>query len=140
MKVLLDVNVVLDVLLQRHPWVSDAQEIWDAAHDGRLECCLAASSLTDIYYISQKLVGPVRARKIIGDCLNALTLLPVDQEIARLASSRPEADFEDAVQVVVAAVNGVDALVTRDQRGFHQAPIPIWTPTDLALHVRRASP
>jgi predicted nucleic acid-binding protein len=140
MKVLLDVNVVLDVLLQRQPWLNDAQSIWDAAVHGHLDCCLAASSLTDIYYISRKLVGPVQAKSIIGACLDALTLLPVDHDIARLAAARPEADFEDAVQVVIAAVNGVDALVTRDERGFAQAPIPVWTPADLALHVREAAP
>jgi predicted nucleic acid-binding protein len=35
MKVLLDVNVVLDVLLQRHDWLAQAQAIWDAAESGR---------------------------------------------------------------------------------------------------------
>lgn len=40
MKVLLDVNVVLDVLLQRQQWLADAQAVWDAAAGGRLECCL----------------------------------------------------------------------------------------------------
>jgi len=30
MKILLDINVVLDVLLDRHPWVASAKEIWKA--------------------------------------------------------------------------------------------------------------
>lgn len=35
MRVLLDTNVVLDVLLNRQPWVKDASAIWQANDDGR---------------------------------------------------------------------------------------------------------
>ena len=30
MKVLIDANVILDVLLNRSPWVTDSQAVWDA--------------------------------------------------------------------------------------------------------------
>ena len=32
MKVLIDANVVLDVLLNRSPWVTDSPAVWDANH------------------------------------------------------------------------------------------------------------
>lgn len=136
MRVLLDVNVVLDVLLQRHPWLADAQVIWDAAEDGRLDCCIAASSLTDIFYISRRLVGVPQAREIIKDCLDMLTVLPVDHSAIQQAHARPEADLEDALQIVVAVATGMDALVTRDSAGFQQAPIPVWTPPQLVQQLQ----
>ena len=75
MKVLLDTNVVLDVLLQRGPWMARAEAIWQASIHGRLESCITASSLTDIYYISRRLVGEQAARETVQKCLDVLTTL-----------------------------------------------------------------
>jgi predicted nucleic acid-binding protein len=129
MKVLLDVNIVLDVLLQRQPWLADAEAIWDAASDGRLNCCLCGSSLTDIFYIARKLVGQDPAREIVRKCLDNLTILTVDHRALEDAHARPEGDFEDAMQIAVAIHAGVDAIVTRDLTGFANSPVPVWSPT-----------
>lgn len=138
MKVLLDVNVVLDVLLQREEWLADAQAIWDAADAGTLDCCLATSSVTDIYYIARKLVGQEQASEIVRQCLEALTILPVDHAVLATAHARPEPDFEDAVQMAVAVSVAVDAIVTRDASGFAQSPVPVWTPQQLHEALRTA--
>jgi hypothetical protein len=58
MRVLLDTNVTLDLLLELDPWRAEAEAIADA--DGRLQAHARASSITDIYYISRKLVGADR--------------------------------------------------------------------------------
>jgi len=60
-----------------------------------------------------------------------LTMLPVDQAALDAASVRPELDFEDALQIVVAVLAGVDAIVTRDETGFSQSPVPVVTPQGL---------
>lgn len=131
MKVLLDVNVVLDVLLEREQWLAEAKVIWDSAEEGDIECCLAASSVTDIFYIARKLVGQERAQQIVQVCLDVLSMLPVDQAALSAAIVRPEVDFEDAVQISVANIAGVDAIVTRDEAGFMQSPVPVVTPLQL---------
>jgi predicted nucleic acid-binding protein len=135
MKVLLDVNVVLDVLLQRQPWLADAQAVWDTASDGRLECCLCASSLTDIFYIARKLVGQDPAREIVSKCLDNLTVLPVDHRVLKEAHAGPEGDFEDAMQIAVAIHAGVDTIVTCDLTGFANSPVAVWSPTQLVEHL-----
>ena len=53
-RVLVDTNVVLDALLAREPWASEAQPVYAARDDGRVELCLLASTLTDVYYIVRK--------------------------------------------------------------------------------------
>jgi len=118
MKVLLDVNVVLDVLLQRQEWLAEAQSIWDAAETGSLDYCIPASSITDIFYITRRFVGLENARKIVGKCLQVLTILPVDHALLAQAQDLPEPDFEDAVQIAVAIAAGVEAIITRDESGF----------------------
>ena len=140
MRVLLDVNVVLDVLLQRQEWLADAQSVWDAADDGRLECCLVASSLTDVFYIARKLVGEASARTIVRNCLDTLSILNVDAKTLEEAYARPESDYEDALQIAVATLNSVDAIISRDSRGFANSPLPVWSPAHLAKLLKSTKP
>ena len=42
MKVLLDLNVILDVLLNRAPWVTDSAATWDAHRAGEVVAHVAA--------------------------------------------------------------------------------------------------
>ncbi len=55
-RVLLDTNVVLDVLLERDPWVVQAKTIWGAHLDHRIAAHITATSLTDIFYLSRRLI------------------------------------------------------------------------------------
>jgi predicted nucleic acid-binding protein len=50
MKVLLDTNVVLDLMLERDPWRAEAEAIAQASADGHLHAHVCASSITDIFY------------------------------------------------------------------------------------------
>jgi predicted nucleic acid-binding protein len=52
MRVLLDTNVILDLMLERDPWRAEAEAIAEAGADGRLQAHACASSITDIFYIS----------------------------------------------------------------------------------------
>jgi predicted nucleic acid-binding protein len=139
MKVLLDTNIILDMLLCRGAWLAGASAIWQASQDGRLISCITASSLTDIFYILSKASGVAAARQAVRDCLDILVVVRIDQTDleAVWASSIP--DFEDALQVVCDVREGLDAIVTRDLGGFPNAPLPVWSPTDLVARLRRPS-
>jgi predicted nucleic acid-binding protein len=130
-RILLDTNVILDILLQRAPWVATAAVVWQAAIGGRLNACVTASSFTDIFYIARKLVGPPAARAAVRDCLDVLTVLPVERTDLETDHASPLADFEDAVQLACAVRQGMNALVTRDPNGFPNAPLAVWSPADL---------
>lgn len=136
MKVLLDTNVVLDVLLRRGEWLAEAEAIWQASLDGSLESCITASSLTDIYYIGRRLVGDQAAREAVRKCLDVLTVVPVDEETLEAAYALSAGDFEDALQIASAMRNDVEAIVTRDPDDFISAPVRVLSPTELAASLR----
>jgi predicted nucleic acid-binding protein len=54
MKVLIDTNVILDVLLKRTPFDVDAYNILKLAEEKKINAYLAAFSITDIYYFINK--------------------------------------------------------------------------------------
>lgn len=134
MRVLLDTNVVLDVLLQRSPWLNDADTIWQSAQVGRIEACITASALTDMFYITRRLKDEGTARQVVRRCLDVLTILPVTKALLEAAYLLPTSDFEDALQEACAGANGLDAIITRDAVGFGNSAIAVMAPAQLVQH------
>lgn len=136
MRVLLDTNVLLDVLLRRGQWVAEADAIWQANTAQRLTACVTASSLTDVYYISRRLISEPVAQSAVRQCLDHLELLAVDREVLEEAYGLAAADFEDGVQIASAVRNALDAIITRDPSGFADSPIEVLSPTELATRLQ----
>ena len=131
MRVLLDTNVLLDSMLQRPPWHSDADAILHAAGRGAVTVAVTALSIANLFYIGRRIVGTDQARTDVRTCLNTLQVLAVDRQALMDADALAGSDFEDNIQIAAAVATGLDAIVTRDQSGFSHAPIPVWSPSDL---------
>ena len=131
MRVLLDTNILLDVLLNREPWVNEARQIWLNNDTGQLDAYSTASTLTDIFYVARRIAGLEKARAAIRICLDAFAICPVDRMALEQAAALSGNDFEDNLQIVCARINGLDAIVTRDKAGFSTTSPLILSPSEL---------
>ncbi len=131
MRVLLDTNVLLDVLLNRDPWVKQASAVWQASDEGEIVGYIMACAIADIFYIARRLVTIETARAAVRICLDAFEVCSVDQQTLEHAETLSGSDFEDNLQIACADMTGLDAIVTRDKKGFQSAVIPVLTPTEL---------
>ncbi|MBN2002096.1 MAG: PIN domain-containing protein [Anaerolineae bacterium] len=130
MKVLLDTNVVLDVLLNREPWSQYASQIWQAIDDGKIAGYISACTLTDIFYIARKLSGREKAILAVQLCLDTFVVCLVDQQVLIGALNLSGPDFEDNVQVAGAVYAEIDYIITRDPAGFAGVAIPAIGPDE----------
>ena len=135
MNVLLDLNVVLDLLLQRAPWCTEAHSIWNTHHSGRLTASISAASLPTIFYVVRRAEGWDAAHIATRDCVKTLEVLGVDESVVLLAQTLPGRDFEDNLQAACAIEHGCDALVTRDKPGFRNLSINVLTPAELLAQI-----
>lgn len=126
---LLDMNVILDSMLQRPPWHSDADAILHAAGQGEVTCAVTALSIANLFYIGRRIVGTDQARTDVRTCLSTLQVLAVARQVLVDADALAGSDFEDNIQIAAAVATGLDAIVTRDPSGFSHAPIPVWSPS-----------
>ena len=131
MRVLIDSNIVLDVILRRAPWFGDAAQIVAACETGTLEGVLPASALTDIFYVTRRAADLAAAFAAVDLCLRVFALLPVDRATVARARHLPGNDFEDAIAIACAVIAELDAVVTRDRAGFTAAPLVVLTPQGL---------
>jgi predicted nucleic acid-binding protein len=127
----LDVNVVLDVLGEREPYVDEAQSVLAKIEAGQLEGLLAAHTVTTLHYLLAKHTGKARARRTLAALMQIVSIVPVDEDRIRYALALDWPDFEDAVQASCAEKAKADFIVTRDKRGFRGALVSVVTPGEL---------
>ncbi len=133
--ILLDINVVLDVFLARSPWLADSASVIQAGFDGKVTAHLSAASLPTIFYLVRRNADLDKARAVVKECLNSFQILPVDRQTPDLAATLPTSDFEDNVLIVSARLARLDAIVTRDPKGFAGSPVPAMSPAELLAHL-----
>jgi predicted nucleic acid-binding protein len=129
MKVLIDTNIVLDVLLRRRPYCQDAAKIIVLSEKEIIESYVSASAITDIYYITQK---AYKDRKIAVDLikkiLEVISVATVTENNIYHALDLEWNDFEDSVQYTVGESISADYIITRNVSDFNDSTIKIVTP------------
>jgi predicted nucleic acid-binding protein len=131
MRVLLDINVILDAMLQRQPWHMDADAVLQAAAVGQVTCATTTLSLATIFYVGRRVVGTAVARATVRKYLIAFEILPIDKQTLLDADTIPGNDFEDNILIAAAVTASLDAIVTRNLADFSHSPIPVWAPAEL---------
>ena len=134
-RLLFDTNIVLDVLLNREPWVADAGRLWEANDDGRIAVYVTASSLTDRFYVARRISGLDTAHTAVRIGLDAFEICPVDRSILEQAAALPGDDSEDNLQIACASVSRLDAIVTRNPQDFEASAVPVLTPAEAAAQL-----
>lgn len=129
MKLLIDTNVVLDVLLRREPFSKTAAEVLNLTQRDDVREYVSASAITDIYYIANK---QMKDRDAVRDLLKRLLMIvsvaAVSEWEIQNALNLAWGDFEDSVQYSVALLNEMDGIVTRNPSDYQDANIRIWLP------------
>jgi predicted nucleic acid-binding protein len=138
MRVLIDTDVVLDLMLKRAAFYADAFALWQAGDQGRYDRYIAAITPINAYYIARKMLGVSDARMAIGDLLAATKICAIDDHVLRTAHGSATSDFEDAVQIAAAIHTGMDVIITRNTGDYTDSPIPVLTPAQFLA--RLASP
>jgi predicted nucleic acid-binding protein len=132
-RLLVDLNVILDVLLDRRPHVNASAAVWTAIELGRAQGLLAAHAVTTLHYLIRKELGTAQAVHLVSEVLRVFDVAADDEPVIREALALEFTDFEDGVTAAAARVAGCEAIVTRDPRGFRRSPIKTLTTEAAAL-------
>jgi predicted nucleic acid-binding protein len=130
-KLLLDINVILDVILAREPWVADSARLLSAVEQQLAEGYVASHTLPTIHYLVQKEKKRKIAARAITDLLRIVQVVPLTNADFQQALILELRDFEDAVQAAAALKIGADALVTRNVSDFRGVDLQIRTPGEI---------
>ena len=125
MKIFFDTNVILDVLLDRDPFVEEALPLLAKVECSEITGVICATTVTTIYYLVSKCLGTEEAIRHIKTLLSIFEITPVNRAVLEDALNSGFSDFEDAVLHASALIVGADCIVTRDFSGFKNSKIPV---------------
>ena len=131
MRVLLDIDVVLDVLANREPFADEAEAVLQRVESRAINGLVGAHSITTLHSLLSKDLSKARARRVLTDLLHLVQVVAVDEDRIRHALALGWPDFDDAVQAACAEHAQADYLVTRDKRGFRKSAVKVLTPAEL---------
>ena len=137
LKILIDLNILLDVLQHRDPFYTDSASVLAAAERGQIHASIAAHTVTTLFYLIAKDQSASVARAIIAEILSFIHIAGVTQATIQSALLLPVTDFEDAVQLAAALESQVDYLVTRNLKDYPETRIPVVAPAELITLVDR---
>jgi len=128
MNILVDTNVVLDILLNRQPWYKNSALIFGLSQQNIIKSYVSASSITDIFYITQKEHGKIAAKEALKRILQVFFPATVTDRNIYQALKLEWEDFEDSLQYLVGEDLSVDYIVTRNVKDFALSSIETVTP------------
>jgi predicted nucleic acid-binding protein len=131
-RILVDTNVVLDVLLDRQGHVEASGAIFAAVEIGMAEGLLAAHAVTTIYYLTRREMSAAKARGLMSSILRVFQVAAVDSSVIHEALQLSCPDFEDAVTASAARMARCDYIVTRNPSDFRGSPVRHLTPEAIA--------
>lgn len=131
MRILIDANVILDVALERQPYLMLSEQALVYAEQGILKGYISASTFTDLYYVIRKARGREWALDFLVRLLTFCQIATVNQSVISSALTANFRDFEDAVQYITATANQLEAIVTRNPQDFPGEELQIFTPETL---------
>ena len=113
-----DVNICLDVLMDRKPFVEYSGRIFEEAEEGNLILMISGLSFDTLFYVMRPSIGAKKATELLRLLCSQIKIGTIDDKVVKQALDAGWTDLEDALQYYCARENGCDYLVTRNQKDF----------------------
>ena len=138
MRLCLDTNILLDIIIARPEFVADSTRVLTLAEAKDARIFIAWHGLATIYYLIRRGRTEAATMLEIDKILEWAEIAPVDSRTASRARGLNLPDFEDAMQCATAENCFADMIVTRNTKDFHLSPVLAMTPTEFILRYQNA--
>ena len=131
-----DTNVLLDFLAQREPFTAVAEQLFEAAVQARVTLHVSSLSFSHIDYTLRKVLPATERLFKMTQLSGLVEIIPIGRSVIEAALALGFADFEDGLQYCAArTVPAIEALVTRDPKGFAAGTLPVLTPPEALVRL-----
>jgi|SRR6056297_287037 len=131
-KVLLDVNVCIDIIVNRSLSPETKKELFAVFIQNKSEVFVPAFSIDTVFFIlnSSMKIDKQVAKNAIRKLLKFTKLLHTTDETVHKAFDSNFSDFEDALINSLAETNKMDVILTNNTSDFIQLDLPVYRPVD----------
>lgn len=137
MKILIDTNVLIDYILKREPYTESAEKILFLCKNRKIDGCIGAHSVMNMFYILRKEMTVNEIRLFIVSLSKVTDIIGVDKpKIFRAIVNENFKDFEDCVQMECAKEFCADYIVTRNIKDFQNSVIKPILPDEFLMRIK----
>ena len=130
-KIPVDTNVLLDYFLTREPFFDDAKQIIEKCAEGKINACIAAHSVSNMFFILRKTYDVKERRELLLSLFEIFDVEGIDSEkLMKGLKNETFSDFEDCLQMECAESFCAQYIVTRNTADYVTSKIPAVTPTE----------
>lgn len=123
--IFLDTNVIIDFLGEREPFYTSVAKVVTLADKKKIKLFISPISITTVHYILSKYESQASALEKIRKFKIISEISIVNEKVIEKAINSNFKDFEDAVQYFSAIESKCDFILTRNEKDFKNALIPI---------------
>jgi hypothetical protein len=127
-RILVDVNVFIDVLTRRMNWAGSLQVLQLIRNIPHLEGWTSALTVPLLYFFRLRVFSEAQARVDAQTAVRGFRLVPLTQEVLAKAAASTLPDFEDNIQLASAESVAAEYLITRNTKDFQPSSLPVLTP------------
>jgi len=130
MKIFLDSDVLLDLLLGREPYLEDVKWILELSLSKKYKLYTSSLIIANIHYFISKVLTAAQATEKVNQLLTFLKILNVGEKEIKNSIGSKFKDFEDGVQNFCALNAEMEIIVTRNIKDFKQSKLSVLTPNE----------
>ena len=129
MRLFIDTNVLIDLLIKRAPFYVNVAHVFDMALLRNDKLVISNLSIVNAHYIVKKLAGVTEQalRLALHNICITCEIASFTPNITLNALVSPFKDFEDAIQYYCAMENNCDVILTSNIKDFKLSSLPIMT-------------
>ncbi|MBR1530195.1 MAG: PIN domain-containing protein [Oscillospiraceae bacterium] len=131
MKVLIDTNILIYYFSKNPMFYDDARKIMFLCTEKKIDCCIAAHSVMNTFYILRKEFTTEERKSMLTDICNIMTVVGIDKEkIIDSLQNDYFSDVEDCLQTECAKEFSADCIITQNIKHFKNSEVPAILPND----------
>lgn len=124
-KIFLDTNIILDFLGEREGFYEASAKIMTLADKKKIQVYTSPSSISNVFYVLAKYENSKIALEKIRKFKLLCSMSVMDDEVVEKAINSDFKDFEDAMQYFSALASNCNIIITRNEKDFKNAMIPV---------------
>ena len=131
MRVYIDTNILVDLVLSRQEFLPDAQRVFALGYADEAQLMVSALSFINTVYLGKKYKFPIddvfSKLRMIAEFVDVVDLR--GQNVIDMLDSGWK-DYEDATKFHSAIEEQADCIVTRNKKDYKSSTIEVFTPAE----------
>jgi predicted nucleic acid-binding protein len=128
----------MDFVVKREPYSDTAYKAIELCMDRNIDACIAAHTITNMFYILRNQVNVEDRRRILLRLCEMFAVVGIDaNKLVSALRNYSFHDFEDCLQVECAKEFKADYIITRNINDFSSSAIPSIDPAGFASLLSR---